>query len=805
MNFTILDWSIVGVMMAVLVAMAFYSNRYTKNVSHFLAAGRSAGRYMMTMASGMVFIGAVNVVAMFELYNNAGFTAMWWVMLTTPVWLYVNISGLGVYRFRETRSLTIAQFLETRYSRGVRVGAGVLAWVAGLINFGLFPAIGARFFIVFCNLPKDFNFLGMEIATFPLMMFGLLVVSLFFVFLGGQIAVMVTDCLQGMFTQIAAIVMTVVLFIIAFNWGDVCEVLSAMGNPEAGKSMINPLRAAHQAGGFTPLFFVISSLCGVYSILSNMQTQAYVASAKSAHEYRIGSALNQWRWQALLVFFMVLSLCALVVLKHPDHAETAAQINAQLESLVVDQPTEASRAALRGQLRITTALGHIMPIGLVGIFVSIMLAALISTYDSFMHTWGAVFLQDVVMPFRKKPFETKQHMALLRWSILSVAVFAFVFSLLFKNTENILMYFAMVNSPWLSGAGAIIFGGLYWKRGSDAAAKTTMWLGAALGIAGIVLTLGYPAFYEAHPSVFGKAHAQHVSLSELDLDALKAGLVAKDATKLAPAALIDSLAALELEADSAPALEVLNTFVDSSASAYIVTLAAVDPDGGAGLQKISDTYSNAYAKLKEKKGDAAYQAALKKDSRFMLRGELDQFGLGVKGLDTKCPLNPQWFFFWSAVGCVGIFVLVSLMSNESFNMDKLLHRGKYQVEKLDEDVLMHTTWYEKLFGITKGFEKKDKPLAYLIVGWFLFWLLVFLVVTPYAAQNGGTGISEAGWLSFWKVYMVILFVMAVGTTIWFSYGSTRDIINLFSALKKDQADDSDDGFVRHDPQDDHAE
>ena len=164
MNFTLLDWLIVVAMVPVIAVMALVSNRHTKSVADYLVAGRAAGRYMMTMASGMVWIGAINVVAMFELYHAAGFTAMWWVMLTTPFILYLNITGFGVYRFRETRALTVAQFLETRYSKPVRVLAGILAWTAGLINFGLFPAVGARFFIAFCGLPVSFGVAGGRLA-----------------------------------------------------------------------------------------------------------------------------------------------------------------------------------------------------------------------------------------------------------------------------------------------------------------------------------------------------------------------------------------------------------------------------------------------------------------------------------------------------------------------------------------------------------------------------------------------------------------------------------------------------------------
>ena len=659
MILTTVDILVVVVMLLGLIGMAIYSNRFTKNVSDFLAAGRSGGRYMMTMASGMVWIGAINVVAMFELYYNAGFNAMWWVMLTTPATLYINISGWAVYRFRQTRALTVAQFLETRYNRGTRVFAGILAWVAGLINFGLFPAVGARFFIAFCGFPLSFKLLGMNIHTFPLVMFILLSISLLFVFLGGQIAVMVTDCLQGMFTQIAAVLIVGVLFFTTFNWDKILYVLKSVGDPAKGTSRLDPLHAWNQAGGFTAWFFIISIICFFFTILSNLQGQSYIASAKSAHEFRMGSTLNQWRWQALLVFFMVLVLCSMVVLHHPDYSDTATVINTRLNELVANQPTEAAQVALRGQLCVTSTLPYILPIGFAGVFCAIMLAALISTYDSFMHTWGTVFLQDVVMPFRKKAFDTKIHMNLLKLSVLGVAIFAFFFSLLYPNPDNILMYFALVNNIWLGGSAAVIIGGLYWKRGTTTAAIAALITGLLMGVLGMFFSLGWQPL-----------------------------------------------------------------------------------------------------------------------------------------MGSKFPINPQWWFFITLITCNIIYIAISLLQKSNFNMDKMLHRGKYKVEDEDETETHNTVhWFQKIFGITPEFNKADRFIAYLIVGWFLGWLGVFCIGMLYAkiAHPG-----EDAWAKFWFVYLIILFIMAVVTTIWFSIGSTRDIIYMFKSLRTQKRDDSDDGFIVHD-------
>ena len=73
-----------------------------------------------------------------------------------------------------------------------------------------------------------------------------------------------------------------------------------------------------------------------------------------------------------------------------------------------------------------------LPHGFIGLFCAIMLAALISSNNAFMHAWGSVLLQDIVLPFREKPLSTSVHIWALRASILSVAVIAFVLSLSIK-------------------------------------------------------------------------------------------------------------------------------------------------------------------------------------------------------------------------------------------------------------------------------------------------------------------------------------------------------------------------------------
>ena len=171
---TTLDWTILLAMYVGIVATVVLTRRYMRGVTDYLAAGRSAGRYLLAISFGIAGLGAITVVANLEMGYQAGFALSWWGLTMSLFQVFVMVSGWVTYRFRRTRALTLAEFFERRYSRRFRIFAGSVAFGAGLINFGIFPAVGARFFINFCGLPGAFDLFGLAVPTYPLVMAGLL-------------------------------------------------------------------------------------------------------------------------------------------------------------------------------------------------------------------------------------------------------------------------------------------------------------------------------------------------------------------------------------------------------------------------------------------------------------------------------------------------------------------------------------------------------------------------------------------------------------------------------------------------------
>src|SRR5256885_1504132 len=110
-----IDWIFFACPVALVIGVAIYTRRYVHSVADFLAAGRCAGRYLLANARGEAESGCANTLAIFETILIAGFVLDFWGKLTVPIVLLVSIAGFVVYRLRETRAMTMAQFFEMRY------------------------------------------------------------------------------------------------------------------------------------------------------------------------------------------------------------------------------------------------------------------------------------------------------------------------------------------------------------------------------------------------------------------------------------------------------------------------------------------------------------------------------------------------------------------------------------------------------------------------------------------------------------------------------------------------------------------
>jgi len=496
MNFSAIDWIICSAFVLLLIVVAVVTKRMTKSVAGFLSAERCAGRYLLTIAFGMAFAAAVGLVGSWEGGYRNGLAPLWWKLIGLPISLIVAMSGWVIYRYRQTRALTMAQFLEMRYSRRFRIFGGFMAFFSGVLNCAIFPMVTSYFVIYFVGLPSHVEVLGLSFSVFHIIMLLLVGSAVSLAVCGGQIAIMVTDFFMGSIANIACLAL-IAFILFKIGMGEMLDTLLASEtvdialNPEPvekltrieGVSMLNPFRI----GGlpdFGIWFFVMLAFVNFMQTGVWQGGAGYLTAARTPHEGKMGNVLGTLRWTILWLSYVMVPVVVYVVMWNPEFESMRAPI--------IQATQGVADPHLQSQMFVPIAFGIILPAGLIGLFAIFLLGASISTDDSYYHSWGSTFLQDVIMPFRKKPFTPEQHIKYLRWSIVGVGAFAFLFSSIWELKDYIQMWFQITASIYVGGACCAVIGGLYWSRGTTQGAWAGMVTGSILSVTGITVKQLWP-------------------------------------------------------------------------------------------------------------------------------------------------------------------------------------------------------------------------------------------------------------------------------------------------------------------------
>ena len=320
------DWLILILPVCFVMAMGIRTRRYVRGVSDFLSAGRLCGRYVITMgdmASALSIIGLVTIV---EINYKTGFSVGFWNSVLMPLSIFMGLTGYVTYRFRETRAMSLGQFLEMRYNRSFRVFAAALRSLAEMIANMIMPAIAARFFIRLLDLPDAFAVCGVQISTFVALMVLFLALAIGLICCGGTLALIVADTLQGMFLYPCLVCFIVFIF---WKFSVSGEILPVMADRVAGESFINPF----DIGKFRDFNLFSMVFVGIYITIMNRGVwigAGYTTAAKSPQEQKMAGLLGSWRG-AIVTLFEILVACTIITfLNHRNFAEQAHAVRKDL-------------------------------------------------------------------------------------------------------------------------------------------------------------------------------------------------------------------------------------------------------------------------------------------------------------------------------------------------------------------------------------------------------------------------------------------------------------------------------------------
>lgn len=533
-----IDWLITIIPVLGVLALAVYCRRYIRGVADYLAAGRVAGRYVMCVAGQEAAMGVMMLVAVSEAKYQTGFAMDFWGALGVPIGMVMGLTGYCFYRYRETKALSMGQFLEMRYNRSFRIFAAAVRTSAEMVCNAIGPAVTAHFFVYFLGIPHTITVGAWTVPTFAIVVAFALSMAIVVMWCGGRLSLMVTDCIQGLLSY-PIFVVIVVYVLWHFSWGR--QIAPTMLDRAPGESFLNPMKVENMRD-----FNIFAVVVGIFGSIVNRAV--WVGNdggnaGKTPHEQKMSGILATWRGGFSGLLYLALAVSVLTFMCHEDFADDAKTVRIDVARKVAEQvvPDKQMQDRLVTRLQEVEPVKHrigidpplsrdnntdtpfleaahdtlgrdpvgndaflkfkasyhemmmpltmrkLMPVGITGLFALLMVMTYLATDTSRMFNSSSTLIQDVILPLRKTPMTPEQHVRWLRWGSVGVAVFFFVCSMVFTPTNFLFMFTTIVCSVWCGGAGVVMVGGLYTRFGNTVGAYAALIVGATISVGAIIV------------------------------------------------------------------------------------------------------------------------------------------------------------------------------------------------------------------------------------------------------------------------------------------------------------------------------
>lgn len=449
-NFGALDWAIVVVYLAVSVGIGMYARSLIRSMDDFVVANRSMRTALGVASMSSTELGLVTVMYSAQKGFTGGFAAFHIAVFGGIVALAVGLTGFLVVRLRRTGVLTIPEFYERRFGRRTRILGGIALATGGILNMGLFLKVEAMFITAVTGMEPG--------STLTIVMAALLGLTLIYTIFGGMVSDLVTDYVQYVVLAFG-LLLAVGLAAHMVGWGHAFETVGRL----KGAAGFNPFAE----GSFGPAYAGWMAFLGLVSCAI---WPTAVGRALAADSERTVKRMYRWSAIGFLSRFLIpyfLGICALVYVTDHDELRTAFF------------PAPGGAPPVDNLFALPVFLSRIIPTGFLGLVTAGMLAAMMSTYDSYFLTWSTVLTQDVIAPLGGNRMSIPARLRLTRVLMVIIGLSLIYWGLMYRGREDIWDYMAVTGAVYFSGAFAVIGAGLYWKRASSTGAVLALTAGGA--------------------------------------------------------------------------------------------------------------------------------------------------------------------------------------------------------------------------------------------------------------------------------------------------------------------------------------
>jgi len=447
-NFSTVDWVIVICYPLISVVLGIIAARFIANMKDFVTAGQSLGTALGVATLTGTELGLITVMYSAQKGFTGGFAAFHIALMAGIATFVVGSTGFLVYRLRAMRVLTIPEFYRKRFGRNTQILGGVMMAFGGILNMGLFLKVGSMFLVGITGLSHTS-------WALPTIMVFLLTLVLIYTALGGMISVVLADYVQFVVLSFG-LLLTTFLAVRNLGWTNIFESVQEL----MGEKGFDPTVAE---GGFGLEYMVWMAFGG---LIGCAVWPTSVARALAAESPKTVKKQFMWASVSYLIRFLIpyfWGICAFVFIMKMDPELKAAFF-----------PATGEVPGDRDLYAMPIYLGRILPAGLIGIISAGMIAAFMSTHDSYLLCWSTVLTQDVIAPLAGDRISTKTRVLLARILIVVIGLYVLAWGLFYKGGLDIWDYMLITGAIYFAGAFTLLLAGLYWKRASSTGAMMAL-------------------------------------------------------------------------------------------------------------------------------------------------------------------------------------------------------------------------------------------------------------------------------------------------------------------------------------------
>lgn len=454
-----LDWILIAAYFVVVFIVAFWSSfskkRRSKSSSDYFLAGRNIGWFIIGASLFASNIGSEHLVGLAGTGAASGVAVGQFEILASIILLILG--WLFVPFYLKSGVITMPEFLEKRYSSGARWYLAIIS-IIGYVLTKISVTIAAGG-IVFESL------MGIEFWTGALIV---VIITGIYTVLGGLRAVLYTDMIQ-MFILVAGSVIVTIVGLYHLGGIDKLYSVADSGFFSLWKPMSDPNFP------WTGILFG-APILGVWYWCTDQFIVQRVLSGKDINNSRRGTIFAGYLKILPLFIFVIPGVIAYALAKTGD--------------ISLDSPDHA----------LPTLIGALLPVGLKGIVVAGLLAALMSSLSSVFNSCSTLITWDIYKKLH--PDVTEKRLILVgRVATIILVVFGLLWIPMMKLISGQLYQYLQSVQAYISPPIAAIFLiGVLSKRVNSQGAIVALITGFVLGITRLILELAKDSlsgfFYE---------------------------------------------------------------------------------------------------------------------------------------------------------------------------------------------------------------------------------------------------------------------------------------------------------------------